>query len=98
MNAVIQVLRSLYEQILQVSSSEYTTDHMKVIREKGAHADVRVLTWTISNMCRGGFKTKELWQLVGLFVKGKRQTPVYAFSNVGIQLNSIYPLLKYFLK
>lgn len=65
MNAVIQVLKSLYEQILQVSSSENTTDHMKVIREKGAHADVRVLTWTISNMCRGGFKTKELWQLVG---------------------------------
>ncbi|KAH8551855.1 armadillo-type protein [Umbelopsis sp. PMI_123] len=63
MNAVIEVLKAIYEQIVQVSSSENTTDLTKVIREKGAHADVRVLTWTISNMCRGGFKTKELWQL-----------------------------------
>lgn len=66
MGAVIQVLKSLYDQVVQVSAAENSTNHIKVIREKGAHADVRVLTWTISNMCRGGFRTKELWQLVSM--------------------------------
>jgi hypothetical protein len=64
MSAVIQVLRALYDQIAQVSAAEHSANPITVIREKGAHADVRVLTWTVSNMCRGGFKTKELWQLV----------------------------------
>ncbi|CAM0138670.1 unnamed protein product [Umbelopsis sp. WA50703] len=63
MSAVIQVLRALYDQIAQVSAAEHSANPITVIREKGAHADVRVLTWTVSNMCRGGFKTKELWQL-----------------------------------
>jgi hypothetical protein len=66
MSAVIQVLRTLYDQIAQVSAAD-STNPIAVIREKGAHADVRVLTWTVSNMCRGGFKTKELWQLVSLW-------------------------------
>lgn len=65
MSAVIQVLRTLYDQIAQVSAAD-SMNPIAVIREKGAHADVRVLTWTVSNMCRGGFKTKELWQLVSV--------------------------------
>ncbi|CAO3667698.1 unnamed protein product [Umbelopsis vinacea] len=39
MGAVIQVLKSLYDQVVQVSAAENSTNHIKVIREKGAHAD-----------------------------------------------------------
>lgn len=59
LGAVVDVLNNVRQQV-----ATQDADHIVTIRARGIYADVRVLVWTVANMCRGGFRAKEMWWLV----------------------------------
>lgn len=39
-----------------------------VIRDYDLCTDIKALTWALSNMCRGGFRTADYWQMVNIYI------------------------------
>ncbi|RUS35433.1 LOW QUALITY PROTEIN: armadillo-type protein [Jimgerdemannia flammicorona] len=62
LGAVVEVLNNVRHNVAAAQDSSQV-DQMATIRARGIYADVRVLVWTVANMCRGGFKAKEMWWL-----------------------------------
>lgn len=79
LDIVANVLENVCSDILDESLERSYTTGRVTIRDQDLCVDVKALTWALSNMCRGGFRTADYWDMVTV-TKDRRKDVLTYFA------------------
>jgi hypothetical protein len=80
LDIVANVLESVCSDILDESLDRSHITGRVSIRDQDLCVDVKALTWALSNMCRGGFRTADYWDMVTVTKDGRKGMLTYIAS------------------
>lgn len=90
MEVVANVLDTVCTDILDDALERSYSTGRVTIRDSDLCIDVKALTWALSNMCRGGFRTAEYWNMVIFEEKQKLGNIIILITLLIFYTNSIF--------